>query len=197
MDNQNNQQGHGETITQNNQNNQQFTQQNQQFMQQNQQYQQYAQQNPYGHVANLKSDRSLVKFILLSIVTCGIYSIIAMGEMANSLNTIATRYDGKNTKGYFVAILLGFVTLGIYPLVWYHCTSERVGNELNRRNLNIDFGARDFWIWCVAASLVASFIAGLTGLLSLAYASYVFNAIYIYKLINAMNALSTDYNQRG
>lgn len=174
------QQGYSQTITQN---------------------QQFTQQNTHGYVANLKSDRSLLKYILLSLVTFGIYSIMTMCEISTSLNTIATRYDGKNTKNYFSAMLIGCITFGIYPIIWFHNTSKRVGDELNRRNLNVDFGSKDFWLWngaFIFVGYVVGFIlAEITGMFFLTQLVYIFPFVYLYKLINAMNTLSVDYNQKG
>lgn len=135
---------------------------------------------PFNHVANLKSNRGLLKFIILSTVTFGIYGIIAMCETFGSINTIATRYDGKHTMNYFIAMLLGSITFYIYPIVYLHSASARIGNELQRRQLSYSFGATDFWLWNVLGSVIV-----------------VGPFIYMYKLFQAVNMLSADYNQRG
>lgn len=54
------------------------------------------QTNP-APVAQLKTDRGLVKFILLSLVTLGIYSIVYYSCISSDINIIASRYDGKKT----------------------------------------------------------------------------------------------------
>lgn len=51
-------------------------------------------QAPVTRVA-LKMNRSLVKFILLSLITFGIYGIVVLSGISSDINTIASRYDGK------------------------------------------------------------------------------------------------------
>ena len=59
-------------------------------------------------VAQLKTDRSLAKFILLSLVTFGIYALVVMSGVSTDINTIASRYDGKKTMHFF---LLTFILI--------------------------------------------------------------------------------------
>ena len=51
--------------------------------------------------AQLKTNRSLLKFILLSLITFGIYGIVVMSSISNDINLIAGRYDGKKTMHYW------------------------------------------------------------------------------------------------
>lgn len=130
----------------------------------------------------LPTNRSLLKFILLSMVTFGIYGIVVMSGVSTDINTIATRNDGRSTMHYcLIYFLFSWMTLGIVPLIWYHNLSERVGNELIRRNISYEFGAGTFWLWGVLGSLL--FLIG--------------PFVYTHKLLTAMNLLSGDFNQRG
>lgn len=133
---------------------------------------------PYGQ---LKTNRGLLKFVLLSIITFGIYGIVVLSGISGDINLIASRYDGKKTVHYcLVYFVFSWLTLGIYPLVWYHGLSNRIGNELKRRNISYSFGAGTFWGWGVLGSLI---IVG--------------PFIYNYKLFKSMNLLSEDYNIHG
>lgn len=129
---------------------------------------------------NLKTDRTLLKTILLSIVTLGIYLIVIQCEMANSINKIATKYDDKKTMHFIPAVLLGYITFGIYPLIWINNYTNRIGNELKRRDIDYKFDASTFWLWGVLGSLIA-------------VGPYVF----LHKQMNALNMLSVDFNQKG
>lgn len=132
-------------------------------------------------VGQLKTDRSLLKFILLSIVTLGIYAIVYMSGVSGDLNIVASRYDGKQTPHYCLMLfILMPLTLGIYWFVWYHKFSARIGSELRRRNIACRFDAADFWLWHVLGSLIV-----------------VGPFVYVYKLSKAMNLLSENYNQNG
>lgn len=146
---------------------------------------QYAQPqyNAYAAVPlkHLKSDWNMVILLLLSLVTCGIYSYYFYYQISEDINTIASKYDGKKIMNGLIAILiLSPLTCGIYSFVWMHQISEKIGNELMRRGINYDFGAKDFWLWNVLGSFI---IVG--------------PFIYLHKLCEAMNLLAADYNTRG
>ena len=129
----------------------------------------------------LKTNRGLLKFILLSIVTFGIYGIVVMSTISTDINYIASKYDGKKTMHYCLLVfLVGPITLGIADLVWYHRISNRIGDELTRRGLGYSFGAGTFWGWNILGSFI---IVG--------------PFIYQYKLLKAMNMLAADYNVKG
>ena len=53
----------------------------------------------------VKEDRSLVMYILLSIVTCGIYSYYFLYSIAQDANVVCAD-DGKKTSGLAAFILL-------------------------------------------------------------------------------------------
>ena len=129
----------------------------------------------------LKTNRGLIKLILLSIITFGIYPLVIMSSISSDINVIASRYDGKKTMHFclLVFIFTG-LTLGIAPIVWYHRISKRIGNELKRRGIAYSFGAGSFWGWSVLGSLIA-----------------IGPLVYTHKLFKAMNKLSADYNING
>lgn len=129
----------------------------------------------------LKTNRGLLKYILLSIITFGIYALVVMSSVSTDINMIASRYDGKKTMHYcLVVFVFTVLTLGILPLVWYHRISNRIGTELNRRGINYSFGAGSFWGWNILGSLI-----------------FVGPFIYIHKLLRSMNLLSEHYNVNG
>ncbi len=59
-----------------------------------------------------------VKFWLLSCITFGIYSIVVWSRMTKNLNDMAVKVGEQTIRGYVGAFFLGFITFGIYPLVW-------------------------------------------------------------------------------
>lgn len=153
----------------------------------NEQYNYNNQQQNYSQAPNipparqLKTNRSLIKLILLPLITLGIYSIVFYTSAANDLNTIASRYDGKKTMHYcLLFFIVAPLTLGIGAIVWFHKISARMGDELRRRGIAYDFGASDFWLWNVLGSLIV-----------------VGPFIYMYKFIKAMNLLAANYNVNG
>lgn len=132
-------------------------------------------------VGQLSTNRGLLKFILLSLITFGIYGLVVMSSVSTDINTIASRYDGKKTMHYcLVFFIFSGLTLGIVPLVWSHKISNRIGNELTRRGIPYNFNAGTFWLW----NILGSFIV-------------VGPFVYIHKLLKAMNLLSQNYNING
>ena len=163
----------------------------------------------------LKTNRSLIKLILLSIVTLGIYAIIFFYRVSEDINTIASRYDGKRTMNYLLILfIIGPITLGIAAYVWFHRFSNRVGSELNRREINYNFNAGTYWMFYGIPSIIygvayviwfvtffSAFMLGLVtfspiiGILGLVY--LVLMCVYFHKLCEAFNLLSEHYNVNG
>ncbi len=132
-------------------------------------------------VGQLKTNRGLLKYILLSIITFGIYGIVLFSSISTDINVIAGRYDGKRTMHYCLLVfLVGWLTAGIAFFVWYHRISARIGAELTRRGVYYRFGAGTYWLW----GFLGTFI--LVGPL-----------VYCHKLFKAMNLLSLHYNTHG
>ena len=140
-------------------------------------------QQPYRPmpIHQLKTNRGLLKYILLNMVTFGIYGIVVMSTISTDINEIASRYDGKKTNHYcLMAFLFSWLTCGISPFVWFHKISDRIGNELRRRGIMYDFGAGTFWGWNVLGALIG-----------------VGPLVYAHKLFKAMNLLCSHYNVNG
>ena len=129
-------------------------------------------------ISQLNTKRGLLKYILLSLITFGIYGLVVMSSVSDDINIIAGRYDGKKTMHFcLVYFLFSWLTFGIVPLVWFHKISNRIGNELNRRGISYHFGAGTFWGW----GMLGSFII-------------VGPFIYMHKMLKSMNLLSADFN---
>jgi len=129
----------------------------------------------------LKTNRGLVKYILLSIITFGIYSIVVNSGISSDINVIASPHDGKKTMHYCVLVfLIAPITLGIAAIVWAHNISGRMGRELARRGINYSFGSKDYWLWGVLGAFV---IVG--------------PFIYQHKKFTAINKLAEHYNQNA
>ena len=132
-------------------------------------------------VGQLKTNRGLLKYILLSVVTLGIYPIVFMSGISNDINVVCSRYDGKKTMHYcMLFFIVGPITLSIAYIVWAHKISARIGNELYRRGIAYSFGASDYWLWNVLGSLI---IIG--------------PFVYLHKLAKSMNLICENYNQVG
>lgn len=123
------------------------------------------------------TQRGLLKYILLSLITFGIYSLVVMSHISEEINMEASPRDGKHTMHFLlIYFIFSWLTLGIAPLVWYHRLSNRIGEELTARNIDFNFGASDFWLWNILGSLI---IVG--------------PFIYLHRLLKSMNLINMDY----
>ena len=143
--------------------------------------QNYAYNAPVGPVCQLKTNKGLLKTILLSLITFGIYPLVVMSAVSTDINIVASRYDGRKTMHYcLMFFLVAPLTFGIGGLVWSHNISDRIGNELKRRGIAYSFGAGSFWGWCVLGSLIG-----------------IGPLVYMHKLFKATNLLNGHYNMYG
>ena len=141
---------------------------------------QYNQPMMYNRTT-LKTNRSLVKYIFLSLITFGIYGIVVFCSIPDDLNFVASKYDGKRTMPFLLlAFIFSWLTLGIAVPVWYHRLSNRLGAELTRRGIDYPVSAVDFWLWNVLCSLIV-----------------IGPFVYMHKLLKGMNLICEDYNMKG
>lgn len=160
----------------------------------------------------LPTKRSLVKMIFLSILTLGIYPMVIWSRLVGEVNMVASRYDGERSMSFFGMVMLSPLTLGIHSLVWMHKLCRRIGAELQRRSLGYSFGAKDFWLWNMLFSFLASICSGVTTVLFtnrdpnviivcvlavVSLLSLIGPFIFIHKLMKSMNMLNADYNING
>ncbi len=132
-------------------------------------------------VGQLKTNRSLLVTILLSLITFGIYALVVHCGVSNDLNIIASRYDGRRTMHYALLIfVVAPLTLGIGYLVWNHNICKRIDNELRRRNIAYTCSVSTFWLWGVLGSFIL-----------------IGPFVYTHKLFKASNLLCEHYNYNG
>lgn len=130
---------------------------------------------------SLPHNRGALKTIIYTILTLGIYSLVAFTKMGDELNITASKYDGKRTMNYcLMSFVLTPLTLGVGTFAWFHRFSSRIGKELERRNIDYRFGAGSFWLWNVLGLLI------LVGPL-----------VYLHKVIKAINLINENYNLNG
>ncbi len=90
-------------------------------------------------MVNAVKERSFLAYIILSIITFGIYPIIYWTKISNEVN-ILCEGDGKKTMKYVFAWLLNFVTLGIFGIIWEYQLAKRLQENAARYNLNFSEG---------------------------------------------------------
>ena len=76
--------------------------------------------------------RSIVTYIILTIVTCGIFGIYWFVCLTNDVNTVSGDING--TSGG-VAVLLSIVTCGIYGLYWAYKQGDKIDFAKRQRGV--------------------------------------------------------------
>ena len=143
--------------------------------------QQYAQQPapaPMGY-APIKTDRGVIGWLLLSIVTCGIYSYYFLYCLARDINVMC-QDDGDSTPGLAAFILLSFVTCGFYAYYWYYKIGNRLQANAPRYGLVFQENGTTVLLW----QIIGVLLCGLGPI-------FAMNII-----IKNTNAMATAYNIR-
>lgn len=122
-------------------------------------------------------ERSFWKYLILSIITCGIYSIIFWYQYSIDMNTVCNG-DGKETRNYIIVILLSFITCGIYYYVWMYGVGNRLQESGERYGLNIQENGTTLLLW----TIIGSFACGIGPLVAM------------YFMIKDMNEVAVRYN---
>ena len=157
---------------------------------------------------NFKIDRSWIKTVLLGIITLGIYPLVMYHHITQEINFVCIK-DGKKTMDYLlVTFIVAPITAGIGAVVWQHRICNRMGDELKRRAIDLEFSAKDFWktcFWGMLLSVVAVIMTSIEasgaelGVLSiisfvLMIVASILVIIFESKFLKAMNALNEHYN---
>ncbi len=127
----------------------------------------------------LRTDYSLVAYILLGFITCGIYPLYMIHCFSRDMN-ITGNGDGQNTPGLLTLILLSIITCGIYSWIYWYKLGNRQNYTAPRYGMNFQENGTTILLWMVLGSLV--------------FGIGTFIAMYI--IIKNTNALNAAYNQR-
>lgn len=101
----------------------------------------------------IKTDRSLVMYILLSLITCGIYPLYFIYKIADDVNTMCEG-DGEKTSGLLMYFLLTIVTCGFYPLYWYYKIGNRIQKNGPRYGVAIQENGTTILLWQIVGALL-------------------------------------------
>jgi protein-S-isoprenylcysteine O-methyltransferase Ste14 len=122
--------------------------------------------------------RGLAGYILLSIITFGIYALYWNYKLAKDVNLMCEG-DGKKTRGLLACIFFGIITMGIYNLVWLYMLGDRLQDNGPKYGITIKESGGTILLWSILGSFI---IVG------------PFIACHI--LIKNTNALADEYNKR-
>lgn len=117
-------------------------------------------------------ERSMLKFVVLCLVTGGIYKLYFYYKL--SMDVEATcEGDGVESPNYMVAMFLSLATFGIYSLYWLYKLAQRMHVNAPRYGFKMVETGRDILILDL---LTGGFISA-------------------YELIKNMNRIAMVYNQ--
>lgn len=118
-------------------------------------------------------------YLLLTIITCGLYSIYFWYVYTEDINKICSG-DGQESMNYILVLLLSIVTCGIYGFYWYYKQGNRLQEAAPRYNLMFSESGTTILLWLI----LGAFICGLGSFVGL------------YILITNLNRLAEVYNQQ-
>ena len=127
----------------------------------------------------VQTDRSLIMYILLTLVTCGIYAYFFIYKLAEDTNEICFE-DGESTPGLGMYILLSIVTCGFYSYYWLYKVQNRFCAAGVRYGISIVENGTTVLMWYIFGSLLCG-IGAFVGM----------NII-----ITSANRLGNAYNQK-
>lgn len=126
----------------------------------------------------VQQDRSLIKWILLTLVTCGFYGLYFLYKLVKDVNVICNG-DGEQTPGLAAYFFLSLVTCGIYAYYWFYKLGDRLQKNAPRYNMTINESGSTILLF-----LLINLITGGVGTI-----------LATYYIIKNVNALATAYNQ--
>lgn len=101
----------------------------------------------------LTDNRGLISYILLTLVTCGIYSYYFVYKLAHDVN-IACSGDGEETGGLLQYILLSIVTCGLYSLYWEYKLANRLATNAPRYGLTFQENGTTVLMWHLVGAVL-------------------------------------------
>ncbi len=101
----------------------------------------------------IPTDRSILVYIILSFVTCGIYGFYFVYSIARDLNIMCSG-DGENTPGLAAYIALSIVTCGIYNLWWVYKIGNRLAANAPRYGMQFQENGTTVLMWYIIGILL-------------------------------------------
>lgn len=102
----------------------------------------------------VKDDRSFITYLVLDLITCGIYGIYFWYMYVEDINTVFYG-DGEDSPNYILVFLLSIITCGIYGFYWYYKQANRIyRGAYERYGVPVTETGTSVLIWMLLGSLV-------------------------------------------
>lgn len=137
----------------------------------------YAERGPVNY---LKTNRGLIKYLIFSALTLGIYAFYFIHAVSREVNCVCEG-DGKKTRGFFLYMLFTALTFGIYYFVWGYSVCNRMDERIRRTGKISNVTGGSWFMWTVFGTLLFG----------------VGPLVAEYKLIHGLNEINGIYNREG
>ena len=110
--------------------------------------------NPQPKVVGtpVSTNRSLIAYILLSVITCGIYGYYFIYKLAKDVNQMCD--DGDDVGGLIAYILLSFVTCGLYSYYWFYKIQNKLHNAAPKYGVVVSENGTTVLVWLIFGALL-------------------------------------------
>ncbi|MDO4343810.1 MAG: DUF4234 domain-containing protein [Eubacteriales bacterium] len=120
---------------------------------------------------------NFLKFLLLTMVTFGIYAIITLYRFTNTVNELCEG-DEQESPNYIIVVLLGIVTFGIYMQYWIYKQANRLLSAAPGYGCRVQESSTAILLWSTFGSYIV-----------------IGPAIAWYKMFQIINTLIRSYNR--
>ena len=128
---------------------------------------------------HLKSNRSILPYLLLGFLTFGIYNLWYLHHFVKDVNELC-REDGKQSPGVLWLLLLSILTCGLYGLFWWYRIADMISTAQRKRGFSSSVSGG----YILVCMVLGAYLCGLASWIAL------------HTLFEAMNELATDYNNK-
>lgn len=125
----------------------------------------------------IDSNRSALAYFVLSIITCGLYSLYFMHRLGSDMN-IVCEGDGDKTTCGLELILLSLITCGLYNIYWIYKIANRIHFNSSKYLIRVDETGTTVLLWYI----IGAFLCG------------VGPFVAMYFIIENANRLFSAYN---
>lgn len=99
----------------------------------------------------MKKQYSFGMWLLLTIVTCGIYNYFFIASFNDSVNEVS---DNRNETSGLMVVLLSIITCGIYYYIWLYNMGERIRVAGARKNITVTDSGSTIILWAILGSFL-------------------------------------------